>query len=87
MGGIGIALGHGSVLFECAKLELHSSTALRKPDRSHPSRISLVFYQHRNLLRPQHGGGDWEEKMRRKKFLGTAAPSSTNIICEPTIML
>lgn len=74
MGGVGIALEHGSVLIECAKHEMHATTSLKKPNRKNPTRITLIFYQHRNLNRHRHGIEEWEEKMRLKR-LGIPIPT------------
>lgn len=85
LGGIGIALEHGSVLIECAKHEMHATSSLKKPNRKNPTRITLIFYQHRNLNRHRHGIEEWEEKMRLKRLGITLPPADEAKIEAPAV--
>jgi len=46
--------------------EIHATTPIPEPNRHEPKRHALVFFRHRNLHYPEHGGPE----RRRKKLEG-----------------
>merc|ERR1719186_2585578 len=86
IGGVALALPHGSLCLEVAKNEVHATTALKYPNKKHPCRIGLVFYQHKNLHFPEHGVKETQRRQHLrdvrdyKAWLdGTFVPTSRKV--------
>ena len=76
MGGVGIALSHGSIFVECAKQEVHATTRIKNPNRKSPTRLSLVFYQHRLMNSKNHGFDEYQKVLEQRA--ATSAVSSSD---------
>ena len=87
VGGVALALTHGSVLFEVAKFERHASTALTNPSRHNPSRLSIVFYQHKYLNRGNHGVHEVAFRKVQREFGQSPATLTTPTVTHSLMRL
>ena len=87
VGGVALALTHGSVLFEVAKFERHASTALPNPSRHNPSRLSIVFYQHKYLNRVNHGVHEVAFRKVQREFGQSPATLTTPTVTHSLMRL
>ena len=75
-----IALTHGSISFEVAKLELHATTGLRNQNRHEPTRISFVFYQHKTLNSENNGKAEY--KIKAEEWTKRVRPQKLKVLKE-----
>lgn len=83
IGRVGIALGHGSMLFECARHKVHATTALTIPNRKNLSRVAFVFFQHNNLNKNRY---EWYEYIKRCHKIKYQNSSDSKFDWSPTLV-
>jgi hypothetical protein len=66
--GMQFDLGNGSVCFENAALEVHSSSRVETPDKKNPSRIGIIAYLHSAINKPNHGEEEGKKFLKKGKL-------------------
>jgi len=86
VGGVGVALTHGSLCLEVAREEMHATTAVKFPNKRNPCRIGLVFYQHKKLNLRNHGMFEEivKEQQRGKVNFGVKVQKVQRQLCKRT---